>query len=224
MATTADRSPNGVGPGTATAAGPTDPTDGDPAPGPSDPWLGGLAATLFATTSRLRSARTFHPRGQVLCGTASLTGRGSALADRGSCEALVRFSRGIGLPELLPDFDGVAVRLVHAHGPGAHQDLLLVSSGSAPVLRHALVPTRTWHATTFTSVLAFEVAGETSVLGARVHAVDGSPLATAADLVAAATGPGLVIELLAATATGPWRPIGTVALDRGWSGDQGALG
>src|SRR4029450_7999147 len=43
-------------------------------------------------------------------------------------QALLRFSRGAGLPEPLPDALGVAIKLPDAHGPGVDQDLLLTSS------------------------------------------------------------------------------------------------
>ena len=54
--------------------------------------------------------------------------------------ALLRFSRGAGLPEPLPDKLGVAVKLPGAYGPGNDQDLLLTSSLDRPLLRRLLFP------------------------------------------------------------------------------------
>jgi hypothetical protein len=54
--------------------------------------------------------------------------------------ALLRFSRGAGLPEPLPDALGVAIKLPDAHGPSADQDLLLTSSSDRPLLRRLLLP------------------------------------------------------------------------------------
>jgi hypothetical protein len=49
-------------------------------------------------------------------------------------DAVVRFSRGGGLPEPLPDALGVAVRLPDAYGPGRAQDFLVTSSADLPLL------------------------------------------------------------------------------------------
>jgi hypothetical protein len=49
-------------------------------------------------------------------------------------DAVVRFSRGGGLPEPLPDALGVAVRLPDAYGPGRTQDFLVTSSADLPLL------------------------------------------------------------------------------------------
>ena len=56
----------------------------------------------------------------------------------------MRFSRGAGLPEPLPDILGVAVRVLDSHGPGGHQDFLLATSSGLPVAHHALLPATTF--------------------------------------------------------------------------------
>ena len=100
----------------------------------------------FRAASRLRGERAIHPRGRALVGTLTATGgagTGVALLDSpGRYDVLVRVSRSAGLPELLPDVLGLAVRVLDAHGPGAHQDLLLDSTGPEPLLRRWPVPAR----------------------------------------------------------------------------------
>src|SRR4051794_12115042 len=99
-----------------------------------DATAGAAAAALFGATSALRRARTFHPDGAAFESTFVVdeppdrrpTPTGSTLFDQaGECPALVRLSRGAGLPEPLPDIFGLAVRVIDAYGPNAHQDLLV---------------------------------------------------------------------------------------------------
>lgn len=107
----------------------------------------------FEVAARWRSARAFHPHGLVVDG-AVVTGGDhpllSEILDPRARTAVVRLSRGIGLPVAIPDFHGVGVRIVDGLGPGAPQDLLLVSSGAAPALRHCLRPVRRWSDCTYT--------------------------------------------------------------------------
>ena len=90
------------------------------------------AAAGFYALAVLRRRRSLHPtgvgyRGELLVGNDDRPG--VPLFRPGAAHsALLRFSRGAGLPEPLPDALGVAVKLPDAHGPGADQDLLLTSS------------------------------------------------------------------------------------------------
>ncbi len=160
----------------------------------------------FRLASRLRGERAVHARGRAFTGSVTVSGgagTGAPLLDRpATYDALVRFSRSAGLPPWLPDVHGLAVRLLDAHGPGAHQDLLLDSTSPAPVLRR--LPWPRWDATgaTYGSLLPYDVAGRRMLLGAR--AVPGTPAAPSlADLPERTSW-----VLLLATAHGPWREIG----------------
>ena len=80
------------------------------------------AAAGFYALAVLRRRRSLHPtgvgyQGELLVGN---DGRvGVPLFRPGAAHtALLRFSRGAGLPEPLPDALGVAVKLPDAHGPG----------------------------------------------------------------------------------------------------------
>jgi hypothetical protein len=162
----------------------------------------------FRLASRLRGERAVHARGRAFTGRVVLpggAGTGAPLLDRaGSYDAVVRISRSAGLPSALPDVFGLAVRLLDAHGPGAHQDLLLDSTSPAPLLRRLPVPRWDASSATYGSLLPYDVAGRRMLLGAR--AVPGTP---------PARSPGALPEqtewlLLLATPRGPWREVGRV--------------
>src|SRR5205814_8265271 len=54
---------------------------------------------------------------------------------------VVRLSKGVGLPDPVPDVLGFAVRVVDVGGPEAHQDLLLSSTLASSSLPWLPVPT-----------------------------------------------------------------------------------
>ena len=119
----------------------------------------------------------------------------------------------MGLPETLPDPCGLGLRIVDAHGPGRHQDILLVSSGSAPVARHTISPARGFFDRPYSSVLPYHLNDEVVMIGARAAAGPRGP------------GPGLGelrgreladidFELLLASIRGPWRPVARLELGR----------
>jgi hypothetical protein len=165
---------------------------------------------LFRSLSRLRRKRVFHPFGVGF--EARLTplgaGTGAEALDR-EARALVRLSRSVGLPEALPDPCGLAFRVPDAYGPGKHQDLLLVSSAAAPGGRHTLMPSRGFCDRPYSSVLPYELKGETVMLGARALASGPGP--KLGDLREREAG-ALEFEILLAGLTGGWRPVARLAL------------
>jgi hypothetical protein len=73
--------------------------------------------------------------------TVSALAHGRTVFRPGACHDVVaRISSGAGLPDAPPDFFGIAVRLVDAHGPDGHQNLLINSSSRLPVLHHLFLP------------------------------------------------------------------------------------
>jgi len=182
----------------------------------SDTVAGPLAAGVFGTLSAVRRRRIFHPYGRAFDATVDLVGLAdlapSVLASAGRHRAIVRLSRGAGLPEPLPDFLGVAIRLLDVGDrPGAHQDLLLVSSGVAPVLRHTLVPMTDFGRAHYSSVLPEQAGGTTVVLGLRpVWSGEPGPGARLDDVADAMTAARLTFELEVATPGGEWRDAGRV--------------
>jgi len=165
----------------------------------SDAPLVRLGTAAFRGASRLRGERAIHARGRTMTASVQVTGSartGAPLLDTpAEHEALVRVSRSAGLPLPLPDVLGLAVRVLDAHGPGAHQDLLLDSTLEPALLRRLPWPAsvRPLHG----SLLPYDVAGRTLLLGAR--GMPGQRPATLADLP-----DRFELELLLATPHGVW--------------------
>ena len=167
--------------------------------------LGAATARAFAWASGLRNDRIFHPKGEAFAAEARLEDEAvGLLADRAEVDAVVRVSRGIGLPHPLPDFNGVAIRMLDAHGEGLDQDLLLVSAPRIPVARHLLlpVPWLSWSGTS--SILPYRTPNGLLLFGAEpvdapsVHAL-GQHLPT-------------TIRVMAAEPLGPWRQFAELRL------------
>jgi hypothetical protein len=116
---------------------------------------------------------------------------------------IVRFSRSVGLPEWMPDPCGLSVRVPNAYGPGLHQDLLMVSSGSGRILRHLLLPARGFLDRPYSTLLPYRLKQRLVLIGAR-GSDPGGPgprLATLGGREAAK----LQFDLTVATLRGPWR-------------------
>ena len=153
------------------------------------------AAAALGAGTLLRGARVFHPRGAgrlarlFVHGSRDREGRpwGTSLLDRAAeHEAVVRLSRGAGLPHPLPDVEGLALRLPGMGVGGEPLDLLVNSAWRFAFAPAAL--SRTWSA-----ILPHRTGtGRLVLLGARPH-------------------PG-GFDLLAASPTGPWRPWGELVL------------
>jgi hypothetical protein len=84
----------------------------------------------------------------------------------GSYDALLRVSRGVGFSGELPDVIGWALRVHDAFGSGQPFDLMLASTGRAPIARHVLMPTRGFVASTASSLFRYDVSGRSRFLAA----------------------------------------------------------
>lgn len=167
----------------------------------SAPW-----AVAFRAASGVRKERAIHAKGLTLSGTAEFhggAGLGLPLLDLpGRYTAMFRFSRGVGLPDAVPDFLGLAVRVVDAGGPGRHQDLLLDTGSSLPVLRRLPLPRRDLLGVTYSSLLPFEVARRRLLIGAQpVGAV------SCRTLQALPAALPVRLRLLLARLPGGWQPL-----------------
>jgi hypothetical protein len=129
------------------------------------------------------------------------------LAGRPDPKVIVRLSRGIGLPHPFPDFNGVAVRFVDAHGADRHQDLLLTSAPGIPVLRQTIRPSRTFSRSGFSSVLRYRDRSGRSLL----FRIAPLPVDRLSDLEQALP---VTLELSAASPFGHWRPLANLHLAR----------
>ena len=110
-------------------------------------------------------------------------------------EALVRLSRGLGLPRGLPDIFGLALRLPDAYGLGQHQDFLLASCGKGVAGRRLLRPAFGARTGMYSSLLPYEVGGQRLLVGAR-------PVLKSAN----------AFDLLVASPRGPWRVAALLTL------------
>ncbi|QGG95775.1 hypothetical protein [Actinomarinicola tropica] len=178
-------------------------------------WAARSAHRLFGTVAKLRDARGLHPKGTTFRGDAQIYPAGAALGPPGSIDVVARLSRGIGLPHPWPDFNGIAIRFVDAHGPDRHQDVLLTASFSAPVLRHTIFPWPTFSVLGYSSVLTFGTED-----GPRVLRVE--PLA-APTLDAAVESLPLTVELRIAEPRAGWAPAATVVLREVVPADEAAV-
>lgn len=108
--------------------------------------LGIATAPVFGVGSFLRGRRVVHPVGVVFdadlsirCPTHPLL-EDTILGCGGDHQAIVRLSRGLGIPVRMADVHGLAIRIPDAGGPGKPQDLLLITvrtirSGGAGICR-----------------------------------------------------------------------------------------
>lgn len=170
-------------------------------------------AIVLGALAAARRARAFHPVGRAVHATVHVDEGPHPLdALTGTHRAIVRTSRGAGLPASLPDVHGVALRLLGAPGSDGSGDdsvldLPLASAGDGRVSRHLLRPGRDPFRPTYSSLAPYaDGAGDRFVVGARFR--------TFADL-----------ELLVARPPGPWRPVGSVHLGAALADDAAeALG
>jgi len=163
------------------------------------------AERAFEWLSAGRGSRIFHPQGMAYRGVVRVE-EGVAgvplLAAGASRDAVVRFSRGLGLPRGWPEFLGLALRIED------EQDLLLASSSPSPLVRMVPLPARSFFGTTLSSLLPFDAGQRVVFAGAVVH---GAPTGDDDQLTELANSPAPVRATLAfAELGGRWRPFGTL--------------
>ena len=130
--------------------------------------VGGVLAALAAA----RRGKAVHPHGVVYSGRLRITGAGAAppaaslLTEPGEHEAVVRFSRSVGVPRPIPDLLGMSIRLPDVHGPGLHQDFMLVTSADLPVIHHVFLPATDAQQRPYTSSLPYRAGDDLFLVGA----------------------------------------------------------
>jgi hypothetical protein len=195
---------------------------------------GPAVAGGFYALAALRRRRSLHPTGVGYQGWLRVPDDsppqpGLPLFQAGATHpAILRFSRGAGLPEPLPDALGVAIKLPDAHSPGVDQDLLLTSSTDRPLLRRLLFPARSFARGAFSTALPYDLGSERVVLllvpvltsdGRSTGGVGHRPAGALAELRAIAAD-GLEFELRAAKSLGRSQPLATVTVGPPLSADQ----
>ena len=178
-----------------------------------------LLAAAFRLLAVLRRGRSLHPVGVGYRARLEVTGVAGPwsgvrlLAPGARYDAVVRFSRGAGLPEPLPDALGVAVRLPDAYGRGRAQDFLVTSSADLPLARRLLFPGRSFLHRSFSSALPYRVGGQEVVTVLRPQLARWPRTGRAlADLSSAAATGQLVFELRLAGSLGRSRTVGLLAV------------
>ena len=183
-----------------------------------------VAGTLFGGLARALGTRPLHPAGvgfeaELVVDEPVL--RGARLfARRGRRRALVRFSRGFGLPEPVPELMSMAIKVPGAYGPGRDQDLLLAATGQRPVLRHVFAWGGTHLDRTYSSVLPFRVGERTMVLGAAPRSPARRRPGDLPELEAAAAAGELAFDLRVATPSGPWHTVARLEVGRRLRDDE----
>lgn len=172
---------------------------------------GRLVALPLGAIARWRDGKPMHPRGAVF--DAVLERRGSSpawgvpwLDARATDPAVVRLSRGAGLPAPLPDLLGLAVRLPGDEHP---VDLLLTTTGRGPLGRLVIVPRRDT-AALYSSIMGYRSDAGPLRLAAFPEA-DDVP-SEPRPLASAVSRDGLRFTLAAARGSGPWREFGRLCL------------
>jgi len=126
-------------------------------------------AVGFGLAARLRRAAALHPLGVATPARVHRHGlrqrTGVAWLDEpGVDEALVRFSRAVGLPPPLPDVHGLGIRVLGADGPA---DLLLSTALWGRLVRHVLRPAWSPRSASYTCVVPFDTPSGSLMVGAR---------------------------------------------------------
>ncbi|MFD1860829.1 hypothetical protein EHW97_12185 [Aeromicrobium camelliae] len=167
--------------------------------------------SAFELLARARSARGFHPSGDIFEASARWDDPASptvrALGGPGSADAVVRVSKGIGTPGGLPDLLGIAIRIRPDHDS---IDLLLTTVGRSGWRRNVLSPTTRWNRTAYSTLLPYRASGERVVLALRPDVGAATPASVAALDAALASGPlGFALE---ERREGAWNVIGRVEI------------
>lgn len=177
-----------------------------------------VAGTLFGGLARVLGTRPLHPAGVAFEAEWVVDEprvRGArVLARRGRRRAYVRFSRGFGLPEPVPELMSMAIKLPDAYGPGRDQDLLLAATGERPVLRHVFAWGGNHLDRTYSSVLPFRVGDRTMVLGAAPRPPARRRPGDLPELEAAAAAGELAFDVRVATPSGSWHTVARLEVGR----------
>lgn len=176
------------------------------------------AAGLFGLLARGVRGRSLHPSGAAFAATLEVPGATAPELElfgaRSRRPAIVRFSRGFGLPDPLPEILSLAIKVPDAYGPGRDQDFLLTASGGAPVLRHTFAAGRSHLNRTYSSVIPFTAAGRRVLFGALPSPRASSRSGDLDELRAVAARGELTLELRIAGLLAPWRELATVRIGR----------
>lgn len=111
----------------------------------------------FELLARVRGAQVFHPRGMGLAGALhAVDPQYEKLLGASESPAVVRISKGLGLPGGLPEVLGLAIRVLDREG--RPWDLALATTGSGALSRLVPLPARGWDSARYGSLMAYRFA------------------------------------------------------------------
>ncbi|WP_067824161.1 hypothetical protein [Actinomadura kijaniata] len=168
--------------------------------------LSRIVSVPFETAARLRHGRALHRRGRTYAATLRVTEPLPGLAAERPYDVIARLSKALSTPGGVPDILGVALRVSTDDGP---LDLLFASTGRLPGLRHVLLPRASYTQGAYTTLLPYDVAGETRVL-ALLPTTRRTVRTGDEELNAEVAVAPLTFALATATLTGPWRTRGVL--------------
>jgi hypothetical protein len=173
--------------------------------------IGAPVAALSKAAARWRGQRrALHPNGCVFRARLDIDEsdpRTEGILPTGSHEAVVRLSRGGGLPSWLPDILGLAVKF---RPPGGTEtDLLLASSAPGPLGKFVLLPARRFFDRPYSSIVRFQNGPHQLLLGALPPEGRGPTLD---ELRSGDGGTGATFGVAVASPTGHWRRVGSLTL------------
>lgn len=182
--------------------------------------LTGVVAGLFGSLSALRGKRVFHPDGVAYSAMLTFLPEHQIdpllrFAAGTSVDTVVRFSRGLGLLQKMPDFLGLAIKLRDLAGPGRDQDFLLVTSSEGPIMQHLLMPARGFFRHHYSTVLPYRPAsdGDQILFGAKPGVeLQGWADETFGDIAAAAAAGCLRFDFLTARIGARWEIAGSLVV------------
>jgi hypothetical protein len=163
---------------------------------------GRVLATGLGAVALVRRGKPLHPRGDIWRAVLEVTdpvpGAGPFAGTVGTYDGLARHATAMGLPAPLPDVDGLALRLPV---DGGDADLLFAATGTGRWTQHVLVPHPAGARVPLTTLLPFETRAGRLVLGLF-------PDDSSRDDLSGATH----YDVRASLGSGPWRPLGHLAL------------
>ena len=174
---------------------------------------GRVVGVALGTLARLRRGKPMHPRGAVFAAVLERHGSldsawGAPWLDAAATDAaVVRLSRGAGLPAPLPDLLGLAIRLPSAGS--APVDLLLTTTGRGPLGR--LLPAlRRDTAAVHSSIMGYR--SDAGILRIAALPEDDAVPSEPAPVAAAVAREGLSFTLAVARGREPWVPFARLVL------------
>lgn len=174
--------------------------------------VAGVAAGGFgATCSALRGGRrAFHPEGCCFEARVEVPGD-EPLADGllpiGAHRAVVRLSRGAGLPGRWPDILGLALKVYL--DVDRQFDLLFNSSADGTVGKYLMVPARRFFERPYSTILRYDCGGRHLLVGLLPPP---GPGPTLAELRRSWDLDGAVFDIVVAPRDGGWRRAGRLAV------------